>query len=212
MQNNPKDENSKKPNVSKSDLNKIYKKLEDIEKKAGEKWLIPIIVAVIVGVFGLINIFIQTKLQNTSQIELVRRIKDEETLGVQDATDRNLFYQGSLSLMVKIDTDFEQVCLFEPVSVIKDGKNITEFQGEDSLVDSLEKFRLVIVIPPSSINKDTITKLESYSKFVAESLSNLHKMEYSEEQLKEQLKKSRELYNEATEALKKSRQKSSFSE
>src|SRR6185369_6686029 len=143
------------------DLTLISGRLEQIENKLGQKkpewdkWLVPIIVALI----GIATVIVQINQQRKSDAQIARYLEEDKQTGLQISLEKAAFFTKAKALLNEIDTRFEDVCN-NPV----DAKAIPR---EESLATSLAEFyKLRKSSIPDDLDRATIESLSKYAEYV----------------------------------------------
>lgn len=130
--------------LKKEDLTDIEVKLAIINEKIGNKWIIPIIVALITGLMTLLSLHIQYQFQ--------KKFEKEKLL----IEDKYKFQTKVTDLLNAIDRSFYELCYFDS-------------SRNEELEKSLEKYyRLFGKGTSINIDEDTIQVLKQYSEDIAE--------------------------------------------
>ena len=146
------------------DLKAIEKRLDDIERKIGDKWGVAIVVAVISGVIGIASVIVQVYLDQRAANE---RLVLEQQLQEQSAARRlNLeqdlnFFNSITSCLVDVDESFRETCL-KPSSA-RSGF----ISGSKKLEDALRQYRTLIEKYRYNFDDEFFNKLKGYNELVA---------------------------------------------
>jgi hypothetical protein len=168
--------------ATKADVNELKQVIKQLNERAWEKWVIPLLVALITGGFAVYTTWIQNRTTaqiNNSQATITRYIEEDKTTGMAVAQEKVDFYKTAKSLLVDIDSSFQQVCLFSSTD-------------PDALTNALEKYRNLTDTAPEGLDGQIISKMKKYSELVADSwlvidsnpkIDNAKKKEFYEKSL-----------------------------
>lgn len=143
--------------ATKEDLDRIEKALENMEQKIGNKWAVPLAVAIITGIIGIASVIVQVSLERASTQERLRL--ENQLQEKKDALKKHeSFYDNAISLLSKIDTHFKEACY---QSVFKKGDQLNGLCGD--YWELIRKYR-------NQYEEDFISKIKDYNEFVSDSL------------------------------------------
>lgn len=164
--------------LKKEDLKDIEAKLTIINKKIGNKWIIPIIVALMTGIIGLLSLFVQYQFQERfEQKKLLIKNKFKFQTKVND-------------LLCEIDKSLLELCYFG------------SYRNEE-LEKNLGKYHRLIR-KGSSINIDEDSKqiLKQYSEDIAKKVFQIAEKKLNKEDKKILYRESTSNFEKAKRALK----------
>jgi uncharacterized membrane-anchored protein YhcB (DUF1043 family) len=180
--------------------------IKNLENNIGEKWVIPVLVAVITGIIGIITIIVEVKLKNRTEANIARTLEEDKALGQQTGIERASFYQQARELLENIDGSFEELCYF-PAKAVSQRKGPLSID-EDKIAKSLEEYRRLIENAPASIDDDTKARMKKYSEFVADAQFEVRFGSLRDDNAKKQsYQNSKQLLRDASQAIKDSTQK-----
>lgn len=140
---------------TKDNLTQIEEKLASIEQKIGSKWTLPIVVAVISGLIGIVTVAIQVKLE----ADRADAAKEREQLLAAQSDERKEgkeFYRQMQALARDVSKHYKVQCSRpEPT--------------EDELNTVLEKFRDLAETNRAAYGDEFTNSLQAYGDWVADS-------------------------------------------
>ena len=146
---------------SNNDSSAIKERLKSIETKLDakktewDKWIVPIIVALL----GVVTVVVQIKEQNKTAAQILR-FEEERQTGVQIAQEKAEFFKAAKSLLTDIDTRFEDVC--------NNPDDVKTIPKDKSLAASLSDFyKLCTAAAPDDLDPKTIETLRKYQNHVS---------------------------------------------
>lgn len=142
--------------VTKEDFNQIEQKLASIEQKIGNKWTLPIVVAVISGLIGMATVTMQVKLEGQRAEQAAFRDKalaaDED-----ERKERKAYHDQIQALAIDVRKHYRGQC------------SGTESK-EDQLDAALEQLRDLAEVKRSMYGEQLANSMQEYGDWVAESL------------------------------------------
>lgn len=178
--------------IPNEDLERIERKLESIEQKIGNKWILPIIVAVISGLIGLATVVIQIRLERLSSDErmaLEKKYKEDAEAWSQNKS----FHREAIESVDKINGLFKRACI-EPD--FKDGNDLNNL--------CIACFTLINTHRAHyGEDEDFIKKMQEYDDLVQTSLFDFGLGKNTEQDRKKALDDSKLKYDEVLSSLDK---------
>jgi hypothetical protein len=133
-------------------LQTIEEKLEEIAKKTSEKWLIPVLLAVLTTFLGMVNFYIERNVNKTD----ISINKQKEIIGEYIAKSKIEFFKESKIYLNTIDEQFESYCNL--------GISDVALSDLDSTLISLRKF----LVRQQVNDTEVLSQLSEYSEYISE--------------------------------------------
>ena len=155
------------PEPTNDDLAQIAEKLASIEQKIGSKWTLPIVVAVISGLIGIITVAIQVKLE----ADRADAAKEHEQLLTAQSDERKEgkeFYLQMQALARDVSKNYKIQCSRPD-------------RAEEQLINVLEKFRDLAETNRALYGDEFTDNLQSYGNWVADSFYDRNKTNCGQE-------------------------------
>jgi len=177
--------------------------IKNLENKIGEKWIIPVVVAVITGIIGIITIIVEVRYKNKTEAAIAGTLAEDQAVGQAIGIERASFYQQARTLLENINGSFEELCYF-PAKVVPPRKGPVSID-EDKLSKALEEYRRLIENAPASIDDDTKARMKKYSEFAANAQFEIRFGSLKNDDAKKQsYQNSKQLLRDASQAIKDS--------
>ena len=144
------------PAMTQDDLKQIKNKLESIEQKIGSKWTLPIMIAVLSGLLGLVTVAVQVKLEHASNEAAKRREQrwQEQRRGVEE---RAAFYKKMIASATRMHQSFESEC------------RSAAQRDNPKLDEMLEEYR-DYALSNISFDQQRVPRIQAYGDWVSERL------------------------------------------
>ena len=170
-----------------SHMQSIEEKIDKINKKLSEKWVLPVCLALLGAVLTLGNFFVTRYFTSKD----AGKNKQKEIVGEYLAKSKIDFYKNCKKQIIEIEDDFEAYCK------IGHSKSTA-----DSLYLRLISFRSFFT-EQEVIDPFIITKLKEYHEFISEEVTDIGESKLKLGDIDAIFKQGNALYNEVQEILSK---------
>jgi len=175
--------------IPKEDLERIERKLESIEQKIGNKWILPIIVALISGMIGLATVVVQVSLERSSSHERMELERDLQRQA-EELSGHQIFYNDAISLVGKINGLFRQACTDPHFSRAADLNELC-----------INCFTLIDRHRPHYGEENFIKKMREYDDLVQTNLTDFESGKNSDQDKQKALGSTKQKYEEVLSSL-----------
>ena len=148
--------------ATQEDMKVIVEKLGAIEQKIGSKWTLPIVVAIVSGLIGMLTVAIQVRLEANSAYR--SKVREQQMLEASEARkEKREFHKQIGALTREVRKLYKIQCSGSATS------------DEQDINAVLEKIWDVTEDHRSRISDAYIDEVQGYSTFVADALFEAHK-------------------------------------
>jgi hypothetical protein len=171
---------------TKHELERIEDRLQTIEEKIGNKWILPVVVAVITSVGAIATVVVQVRLERANAEE---RTKLERR--IQADTAHLSFYNDAITLAGRVNGCFKEACY---VPGFKKGDTLNDLCGDYFAL--IEKHR-----PHYEDEKDLMKSMQEYNDLVSNSALDFEIRNPTKQEREDSFRKSNEKFLEVKKAL-----------
>lgn len=133
-------------------LDDLKEKVEAIDKKTGNKWILPISIVVLTAILGSVNYLIEKNVDKN----YISDLKRDEIFAEFEAESKRDFYKEARLKLIELDVLFEAYCKF------------LDQKSQDKLDDALADF-MIFYKKQQFIEYSIIEEMKNYSEYVSES-------------------------------------------
>lgn len=172
-------------------LQEIDKKVEKIDGKLSQKWVLPVCLAAWGALLTGGNFLVERYYKNKD----LSQNKENEVVAEFLANTKVTFYTNCLSQLTLLNEQFESYCKFD------------QAKQTENQIDSIHLAFRKLILNQQVIDQQVIAPIKSYTDFIAERVFDISTGKHSKEQIQAYFSNSEPLLFEAREMLAKSIQK-----